>query len=252
MAFTQSEQKLLLQSGFRKIGNFFDWGETIGGVRYIAKASGMIYQLVPAGMASWAVLSRASSEGICKVTCTYSSRSGLGGELSPVQFMDAVYAQYPCKVQLWECFTVQSQYLLQPELAEATFFGNNIDPAVEKYDEVRAAFEKRHPIDAQQVEDQEKQRIFLEWKSMKDKTFFDTLFEPVKELRAQGKSDAADKLQRSIQADLDKGILTPQTPKTRPPMDIQVRRPSRFQPSPTVEPVVVVPKRLRRIILEDD
>ena len=59
-------------------------------------------------------------------------------------------------------------------------------------------------------------------------------------------------LRRSIQADLDKGILTPQTPKTRPPMDIQLRRPSRFQPSPTVEPVVVVPKRLRRIILEDD
>tara|TARA_R110000868_G_scaffold72223_4_gene210790 strand:+ start:1157 stop:1933 length:777 start_codon:yes stop_codon:yes gene_type:complete len=258
MAFTQSEQELLLQSGFRKIGNFFDWGETIGGVRYIAKASGELYQLVPAGTAVWTVICRTSNYKNSVVTTTGSRRSALPSNLPPVQFMDAVYAQYPCAFTVRDYVNGNRVAGLPVLMSESVFFGNNTKPAVQEYDEVKAAFEKRHPIDAQQVEDQEKTRIFLEWKAMKDKAFFDALFEPVKELRAQGKSDAADKLQRSIQADLDKGILTPQTPKTRPAMDIQTRTmPFRYQTleRPQSAPVAAVPegpKRLRRIILEDD
>jgi hypothetical protein len=265
MAFSQSEQELLLQSGFRKIGNFFDWGETIGGVRYVAKASGMLYQLVPEGIASWSVLGRSSGPWDLPVSRTYSSRSSLQQAVPPVQFMDAVYAQFPCKFKYFPRGT--------GSMDPTEFLGNNMESGWYEDDQVKAAFEKRHPIDSQQVEDQEKQRIFLEWKAMKDKAFFDALFEPVKELRAQGKSDAADKLQRSIQAGLDRGVITPQTPKNRPAMDIQVRtmplryqlparpkparpKPARPKPAPPKPaPVVVVPeapKRLRRIILEDD
>ena len=251
MAFTQSEQELLLQSGFRKIGNFFDWGETIGGVRYVAKASGSLYQLVPVSMTSWTVLFRTSHYTNLAVTTTYSKRSELPGNIPPVQFMDAVYAQYPCAFTVRDYVNGNRVTGLPVLMSESVFFGNNTKAAVREYDDIKAAFEERHPIDAQQVEDQEKTRIFLEWKAMKDKQFFDELFAPVKELRAQGKSDAADKLKRQIQYNLDRGILTPQTPKNRPAMVI----PARTLQKPVMAPVVVVPegpKRLRRIIFEDD